>query len=146
MNVTREVIYDLLPAYFAGDASPDTRALVEEFFATDPEFGRMAARFQTAAERARQGGTPAADAERERQSFSRVRARLGLRYAALGWALGAAFAFVIAMLVGGNGRFGWGHPGIIIGLVFSWMAGATWIVSHRDDAQWWYEAFSGQKH
>ena len=37
MNVTREVIYDLLPAYFAGEASADTRALVEEFFATDAE-------------------------------------------------------------------------------------------------------------
>ena len=46
MNVTREVIYDLLPAYFAGEASADTRALVEEFFATDPELGRMAARFR----------------------------------------------------------------------------------------------------
>ena len=34
MNVTREVIFDLLPVYFAGDASADTRALVEDFFAT----------------------------------------------------------------------------------------------------------------
>ena len=144
MNVTREVIYDLLPAYFAGDASPDTRALVEEFFATDPEFGRMAARFQTAAERARHSGAPSADADHERRSFSRVRARLGLRYAALMWGAGAAMAFGIALLAGTR-SFGWGHPGIIIGLVFSWMAGASWIVSYRDDAQWWYETFSGQK-
>ena len=145
MNVTREVIYDLLPAYFAGDASQDTRKLIEEFFATDPEFGRTAARFQIATDRARQSGAPSAEAERERQSFSRVRARLGLRYAALGWGVGAAMAFGIALLAG-TGSFGWGHPGIIIGLVFSWMAGASWIVSYRDDAQWWYEQFSGQKH
>ena len=146
MNVTREVIYDLLPAYFAGDASPDTRKLMEEFFATDPEFGRMAARFQTATDRARQSGAPSAEAERERQSFSRVRARLGLRYAALGWGAGAALAFGIALLTGTDGRLGWGHPGIIIGLVFSGMAGASWIVSYRNDAQWWYEQFSGQQH
>jgi anti-sigma factor RsiW len=146
MTVTRDVIYDLLPAYFGGDASPDTRALVEDFFASDPEFGRMAARFQTAADRARQGGAASADAERERQSFSRVRARLGLRYAALGWVLGAALAFAIALFTPADGRFGWQHPGIIIGLVFSLMAGATWIVSYRDDAPWWYEQFSGQKY
>ena len=145
MNVTRDVIYDLLPAYFAGDASPDTRQLVDDFFATDPEFGRMAARFQTVAERARHGSAGSAAAERERQSFSRVRARLGLRYAALGWALGAALAFFIAMVTAADGRFGWQHPGIIIGLVFSGMAAASWIVSYRDDAQWWYEQFSGQK-
>jgi hypothetical protein len=36
MKVTREVIYDLLPSYFAGDASDDTRALVEAYFETDP--------------------------------------------------------------------------------------------------------------
>jgi hypothetical protein len=33
MNVTRDVIYDLLPGYFSGDLSPDTRALVDEFLA-----------------------------------------------------------------------------------------------------------------
>ena len=37
MNVTREVIIDLLPLYLAGEASPDTRALVEEYLEQDPE-------------------------------------------------------------------------------------------------------------
>ena len=56
MKVTREVIYDLLPAYFAGEVSDDTRVLVEEYFASDPEFGRMAARFKTlVGERQRSG-------------------------------------------------------------------------------------------
>ena len=31
MNVTREVILDLLPVYLAGEASPATRALIEEY-------------------------------------------------------------------------------------------------------------------
>ena len=37
MKVTREVIYDLLPSYFAGDASDDTRALVEALLRHWPE-------------------------------------------------------------------------------------------------------------
>jgi hypothetical protein len=42
MNVTRDVITDLLPVYFSGEASADTRAVVEEFFKQDPEFARLA--------------------------------------------------------------------------------------------------------
>jgi anti-sigma factor RsiW len=36
MNVTRDVVRDLLTVYLAGDASADTRALVEEYLASDP--------------------------------------------------------------------------------------------------------------
>jgi hypothetical protein len=36
MKVTREVVLDLLPLYLAGEASPDTRALVEEYLRHDP--------------------------------------------------------------------------------------------------------------
>lgn len=42
MNVTREVITDLLSVYFSGEASNDTRALVEDFFRSDPEFAALA--------------------------------------------------------------------------------------------------------
>jgi hypothetical protein len=41
MNVTREVINDLWPLYAAGEASTDTRALVEAFLQQDPEFARL---------------------------------------------------------------------------------------------------------
>jgi hypothetical protein len=41
MNVTREVIHDLWPVYEAGEASADTRALVEEFLRQDPEFAEL---------------------------------------------------------------------------------------------------------
>src|SRR4029453_17857458 len=37
-NITRDVIADLWPIYDAGEASTDTRAIVEEFLAADPEF------------------------------------------------------------------------------------------------------------
>ena len=40
MNVTREVILDLLPVYLSGEASPATRALVEEFVKQDSELAQ----------------------------------------------------------------------------------------------------------
>ena len=42
MNVTREIVKDLLPLYVSGEASPDTRALVEAFLREDPELLRLA--------------------------------------------------------------------------------------------------------
>jgi anti-sigma factor RsiW len=42
MNVTREIVKDLLPLYVAGEASADTRALVESFLQGDPELRRLA--------------------------------------------------------------------------------------------------------
>jgi hypothetical protein len=38
MNVTRDVVSDLWPLYVAGEASADTRQLVDAFLASDPEF------------------------------------------------------------------------------------------------------------
>jgi hypothetical protein len=40
MTVTRHVVRDLWPLYAAGEASDDSRRLVDEFFAQDPEFAR----------------------------------------------------------------------------------------------------------
>lgn len=42
MNVTRDVILDLLPLYVAGEASPATRELVEEYLKGDPELAARA--------------------------------------------------------------------------------------------------------
>jgi hypothetical protein len=40
LNVTRDVVADLWPVYESGEATAETRALVDEFLATDPEFAR----------------------------------------------------------------------------------------------------------
>jgi len=37
VNISRDVIKDLIPVYLAGDASADTQALVESYLETDPE-------------------------------------------------------------------------------------------------------------
>lgn len=42
MMIEREVIVDLLPAYFSGEASAATRRLVEEFFRENPDFEKSA--------------------------------------------------------------------------------------------------------
>ena len=41
MKVTRDVILDLWPVYEAGEASAETKALVEEYLQQDPEFARL---------------------------------------------------------------------------------------------------------
>jgi hypothetical protein len=40
MKITQEVVLDLLPVYLAGEASPDTRALVEEYMKQDEALAR----------------------------------------------------------------------------------------------------------
>jgi predicted anti-sigma-YlaC factor YlaD len=41
MNVTKDVVIDLLPAYLSGEASADTRALIEEIAAREPAVARL---------------------------------------------------------------------------------------------------------
>ena len=41
MNITRNVIKDLLTIYLAGEANADTRALVDEWLRTDPDLARQ---------------------------------------------------------------------------------------------------------
>lgn len=42
MEITRDVILDLLPLYLAGEVSTDTRALVERYLEADPELADAA--------------------------------------------------------------------------------------------------------
>lgn len=44
MNITRDVILDILPLYLAGEASQDTRDLVEEYLKNDQELAILAKR------------------------------------------------------------------------------------------------------
>ena len=142
MKVTREVIYDLLPSYFAGDASDDTRALVEAYFETDPEFARMASRFQTiVGERQRHG---AAAAARERDTFCSARAAVELpqktRAMALGFGFASLLSFGIAMLTWKGPMSGPWNPGLILGVCFGIGAAVTFALSFRiKPDSWWRE-------
>jgi len=47
MEITRNVILDLLPLYLADEVSEDTRALVEKYVETDPELADIANQKET---------------------------------------------------------------------------------------------------
>jgi len=107
MNVTRDVIYDLLPGYFSGDISPDTKALVDEFLRQDPEFSKMMERFRAMFREPRHAGVanpPLGYGERE--TFERARTwlhkRSELRGYMIAFGLAAVFvAFVALARTGG---------------------------------------------
>lgn len=141
MTVSRDVIYDLLPVYFSGDASGDTRMLVEEYLATDPELKKMAERFG----KLMSGGASASpsEADRAKTAFTRARSRVKLRMAALAWALAAAFGFLMATVSSSNGRLGGAHAGVIIGIVFTASAVAMCLMSFSAHPERFYAAFTG---
>jgi hypothetical protein len=74
MKITRDVVTDLWPLYLSGEASADTRALVEAFLAEDAEFAR----------RLKENGSrsllscplPALPLDHEARTFTNVRRRL----------------------------------------------------------------------
>ena len=141
MKITRDVIYDLLPGYFANEVSADTRTLIEEFFAADAEFGRMAARFATLLNERPDRAQQASDAAREREVFERARAAaelpLRVRTGSVAWALAAAFSWLIAFLTW-NERMGLLNPGVILGTVFLLTAIVWFVASFRitPDSRW----------
>ena len=47
MSIPKEVILDLLPVYLAGEASPATRAWLEQYLAQDPELADRVRRQRT---------------------------------------------------------------------------------------------------
>lgn len=47
MEITRNVILDLLPLFLADEVSADTRALVKEYLETDPELADIANQIET---------------------------------------------------------------------------------------------------
>lgn len=76
MKLEREVIIDLLPAYFSGEASAATRALVEDFFRENPDFeksARSAAGPLESLKAAAPKLDAGLDAEREKLALERAR-------------------------------------------------------------------------
>jgi hypothetical protein len=96
MKVTRDVINDLLPLYHAGEASADSRALVEAFLKQDPELEKLA-RAARSPMSALETGDPAAPGEKE--MLVRVRRILRRRSILMGVAL---FCSLAPFSVAGN--------------------------------------------
>ena len=133
MTVTRDVILDLLPLYFAGQVSADTRRLVDEFLQSDPDFARMSQRFDSLLKE--RGGDSAANDREERRVFEKVRLQLRYRNQTIGMAVAyslAPFLFWIR-----DGRVEWillrDRPTVAIAFgltaVLCWIA--AFIISRR---------------
>jgi anti-sigma factor RsiW len=102
MNVTREIIIDLLPVYLAGEASMDTRALVESFLKQDPELaGRIRSQWMENMTKAVPSSLPP---ELELRALRRTRGLLGTQK----WLLGLS-CFLTAMLLSNEFRIENGH-------------------------------------
>ena len=104
MNVTREVIVDLLPVYLSGEASPATRSLVEEYMKQDAELAQRV-RLQWEDSFAKLAPPP----ELELRSLRRAHHLLALQK----WLFGIGIGFIACSLSFGvtyeDGRFRGGH-------------------------------------
>lgn len=122
--ITRNIILDLLPAYIAGEASDDTRKLVDEFAENDAQIARLI--------RAGSGESMigelklALPADGELKALAKTQRRLRRQ----GWLMGAAICFTfttISFQIGDSGVH-WTfaeYPGLaVISLL---IAGAFWF-------------------
>jgi len=131
MNVTREVVTDLLPVYFSGEASADTKVLVEDYFRQDPGFERVARSAATPLETLRTAAPIAAAPEREKRDLQSV--LWGLRRRT--WLFGAS---LFLTLVPVSFDFAHGH---IVSLMLRdapWHAAFHWCLA----AVLWYLYFA----
>ena len=70
MNITRNIINDLLPIYFSGEGSEDTRNLVDEYFRQDPAFEREARKSTETLQALAEMGTIQADSSIEKAALN----------------------------------------------------------------------------
>lgn len=105
MNITREVMTDLLPVYFSGEASEDTKRLMEDYFRQNPDFERIARSAARPLETLRATTPVAPEAAREKRDLQW--ARDGLFWRKL-W-FGVALVFTIAPFVSvySHGHLDW---------------------------------------
>ena len=91
MNVTRDVILDLAPLYLTGEASADSRALVDDYLASDPALAEWM-REQRTSLPADLGPAPSSDLEL--RTLTRIRRRVGVQR----WIFGVGCFFIALAL------------------------------------------------
>ncbi len=95
MNVTKDVIHDLLPLYLAGECSRDTRGLIDEYIASHPETKRLLDRMASPSPALPQVSAPAQSAEV--RALAKTRSNIRMRSVLMGVAIFfslAPFSFV----------------------------------------------------
>lgn len=124
MKITRDVVTDLLPLYFGEEASADSRAVVEAFFAQDPEFARLARTHPEASLPQAEPATPLK--ETEMQTLQRTRKLLRFRGGLVGI---AAFLTLLPLSfrAGDESGFAWLFLDQPVALtVIAFLAAAAW--------------------
>ena len=126
MKVTRDVVKDLLTVYSAGEATSDTRALVEEWLRSDPELARQAQQ----AESVTLPDVPPLPPTVEKQALDRTRRHLRWRTVLLGV---AAYVSTLPFSITFGSR---GYEGLLIKdwpqrLVVVSIAAALWAIYWR---------------
>jgi hypothetical protein len=94
MKITRDVVVDLWPLYESKEASADTRSVVEEFLAGDPEFARILR--EDASGKLLAAAPVAREPDHEMKAFAAARRRLARK----DWPL--FFAMLFSMMAFGR--------------------------------------------
>jgi len=131
MNITQEVVTDLLPIYFSGEASSDTKSLVEEYFRDNPGFERVARSAGTPLETLRAAPPVTAPAEREKHDLENVRCSLNRRK----WLFGLSLFLTLGPL---SFYFTHGQLFSLMGADGLWEAGFDWSMA----AFFWFLYFA----
>ena len=92
MEVTREVILDLLPLYLEDEASADTQALVKNYLEHDPDLAQLARQWQE-----RLPGPPPSPVRHDAQALAYLEARRQIEIRTIGVAT-AITAGVVALI------------------------------------------------
>ena len=127
MKLERDVIVDLLPAYFSGEASSATRALVEDFFHEDPAFEKFARNAGGPLEMLK---APAERPDPEKEKFALERARLVTETRSSFFGLGIITTLMLFLFRIQNGKVVWimWDQGGVRGLCFGAMAIFFWTL------------------
>ena len=131
MNITQEVVTDLLPVYFSGEASSDTKLLVEEYFRENPDFERMARSAGTPLETLRAAPPVAAGSEKEKRDLESVRCGLHRRK----WLFSLSLFLTLSPL---SFYFTHGHLVTLAVSDFLWEAAFDWSMA----ALFWFLYFA----
>jgi hypothetical protein len=135
VKVTKQVILDLLPLYLAGEATPDTRALVEEYFRLHPEEAKELKELASRGEALLATPPPPPPPSLETETLARTRRYNAWRSQLLVFAI--VYSLVPVYLVFRNGAFDWepvlDHPKHAVMFLIAGLgcALARWILGWR---------------
>jgi anti-sigma factor RsiW len=95
MEITRNVILDLLPLYSANEVSADTRALVEKYLKTDPELANVAKQLE-AMEKPRKIPAPLSQDD-EMKAYRKARRQNHLHTILIAGVISIAFILMVSL-------------------------------------------------